>query len=183
MQNAQNYPEYAATHKQEAARVLDSDFDTDGEIIRGMTDLDRLNAWTEVAKDLDAKTVRRQLRLRRQALTNRDVDVEFEPASEIDSPSVEAASEPAVADGGAVVEDESEAASESSIDDNDDEQTVMEYADAAHRESKYQDALSIARTYTEPSEIQDKLQEEWRRNERRPHIVDALEDRLSEVAA
>lgn len=176
-----DYPQFEDEDKQEAARFLGSDFDRYDEIIRGIDDLDRLNAWTEVAKELDCTEARRELRLRRKALKRDDVEepVQFERASETDAGAA------AVADGGAVVDEDSNDSEAEELSDSDsgDEQSVMEYDDPADRESKYEDAMSVARTYTEPDEVREKLQEEWSRDERRPHVVDALEDRLSEVTA
>jgi len=59
----------------------------------------------------------------------------------------------------------------------------MTYEDPAERESKYQDAYSIAKRHTDPESVREALQDEFDRDTRRPHVVDALEDRLQEVTA
>lgn len=167
---AQRYPQFDDENEQEAARFLATDIDA-RPVIRGIEDISRLNAWTEVAKELDITgPERRALRQRRQALNNVDEQVEFTPASETD------AGEAAVADGGAVVE-------ENSVEEPDDSQDVLEYEDAAERESQYQDAYSVTKMYDDADAVREKLQEEFDRDERRPHVVDALEERLSEVTA
>jgi len=185
---SRDYPEYDDEEKQEAARFLLSDFTSekghnasDDEhlharpIIRGIADEDRLTTWIEVAKehaDRVAKVDRDELRQRLRELTV-DEPVAFQRASEID-----AGAEPAVADGGAVAEDSDDEQTH-----DEDDQDVMTYEDPAERESKYQDAYSIAKRHTDPESVREALQDEFDRDTRRPHVVDALEDRLQEVTA
>jgi len=166
-----SYPQFEDDEKQEAARFLVCDIDA-RPMIRGIQEISRLEAWEDVAEELEGLgDQQRALRQRREALEGEDVDADeaFSAASEL-SAATDGGSA-AVADGGAVVDDDRD-------DENDGDQDVMEYEDAAERESKYQDARSIAKMFDDPEQVRGKLQEEFDRDVRRPHVVDALEDRL-----
>jgi len=178
--DAQNYPQYEDRHKQEAARFLHSGPENLKPMLRGMINRERLDAWTEVAKDLDVdEAERRLLRQRRVQLNERNSDhpeeeEEFVPATEIE-PAPEPA-EPAVADGGADVADPEQ-------DDKDEwepreHQTVVEYDDPADRESQKQDAASVAKYIETADEVREKIAEERDSDRVRPHVIDALEERL-----
>jgi len=97
---SRDYPEYDDGEKQEAARFLCSDFTSEKghnasdqdhlhaqPIIDGIVDIERLNKWTEVKKDLGSrvqKDDREALKRRRRELTV-DEPVAFQAASEIDA--------------------------------------------------------------------------------------------------
>ncbi|NHX37846.1 MULTISPECIES: hypothetical protein [Halolamina] len=176
--NTRNYSEYENDEKQEAARFLGSDFEDYAPIIRGIEDLDRLNAWTEVAKDLDCHEARRKLRLCRQAL-HRDAvdDVAFTPASET----------AAVADGGAVVAEESGSEVESAADADDDweigpNQEPMAYEDeAAFESAKNEKRRTVWDLMTMVEEAEEALDREYAKDVVPLHLTELLEERLEEL--
>jgi len=179
---AQDHPDYDDRHKQEAARFLDAGPENLRPMLRGMVSRERLDAWTEVAKDLDVdESERRLLRQRRVQLNERNSDhdqeeEEFTKATEVRD-RVEPSTD-AVADGGADVEQ--------GADDQDGEdgweprpdQTVVEYEDEAERESEKHNAASIATMFDEPEAVEEKIAEERDSETVRPHVLDALEERL-----
>ncbi len=64
--DAQNYPQFEDRHKQEAARFLGAGPENLRPMLRGMISFERLDAWTEVAKEMDVdETERRMLRKHR----------------------------------------------------------------------------------------------------------------------
>jgi hypothetical protein len=150
-------------------------------VIRGIEDRERLDAWTEVAKDINAEgRQRRALRQRRQAFNGDDVDVEeFQPASEIE-PAVDADPEPAVADGGAQLGTVTKA-NESVSREIGDDQERMEYADDAMFESKKNDmrGFVFSNEYDTIEAVEEALDDEFQRDTVRPHIVELLEERLA----
>lgn len=196
--DAQNYPEFEDPVEQEAARFLFSDFTSEkghnaseethlhaGPVIRGITDESRLHTWIEFAKehsDRVAKADRDALRQRLRELSV-DEDVEFERASEIP---VEAEPEPAVADGGAVVEEsgaEVEATSETgkqwAIGDH---QEAMEYADEAAFESKKNEKRRVVQDLIDTvEEAEAALDREYEKDVVPTHLTELLEERLAEL--
>lgn len=175
--NAQNYPEYEDETKQEAARFLVCDIDA-RPVIRGIEDIDRLDAWTTVAKALDVEgRQRRALRQRWQALNTADEEIAFERASEIDTDA-----EAAVADGGAVVEDDAsgETAGDRELGPD---QEQMAYADEAEFESRKNEwrGFVFSETYDTVEAVKDQLDEEFQRDQVRPHVVELLQERLEDL--
>lgn len=174
----QNYPQFDDDHEQEAARFLAVDMDA-RPVIRAIDDLDRLNAWTEVAKDLQVTGPERKLlRERRQALQSRESDVdveEFEPASEIE-PTVDAV--PA-ADGGATVGTAEDAADSVTREIGADQEQV-EYADDADFESQKNDlrGFVFSEQYDTVDAVEEAIDDEFQRDTVRPHVVELLEERL-----
>lgn len=157
--------------KQEAARFLTGSMDA-RPMIRGIEDEQRLADWEAVADQLDLESRQeRAIRQRREAMTGDDVEVSeaFTPASEMET---------AVADGGAVVEEDDD------VDDElDEDQEWMEYEDAAERQSKKRDAASVAKYIETADEVREKISEEYDRDVVRPHVFDALEERLEVLDA
>jgi len=183
---SQDYPEYEDAEKQEAARFLCADFDSYAEIIRGITDPDRLDAWTDVAKELDkdednnidCSEARHHLRKRRRALQAVDVDADdaFTAASEIDTDS-------AVADGGAVVE---EASDENAEGDGryelDDDQEWAEYDDeAAFESAKNDQRRTVWDLVTTVEEAEEALEKQLAKDVVPRHTVELLEERLEDL--
>jgi len=201
--DAQRYPFYEDDDKQEAARFLCSDFTSEKghdaseedhlhaqPIIDGIVDIERLNKWTEVKKDLGSrvqKADREALRRQRRELTA-DADVEFQPASEIDT---NAEAEAPVADGGTVVEDDKSAAEVESATDTDcgweigPDQERMEYTDEAEFESQKNDwrGFVFSETYDTVKAVEEQLDEVFQRDVVRPHVVELLQERLEELKA
>lgn len=173
--DAQNYPQYKHDDKQEAARFLASDFSSYDEIINGMVSIKRVDAWQQVVERFDPeqnkehKVVKIALQERREYLVELR-DTEFSQASQLKVREFGAKpNQSAVTDGGAVAESDMP-------DDRDG------YEDAADFESKRQKAYQKSKTWKTLEQVQDALQEEFARDARRPHVVDALEERLQEVA-
>ena len=198
--HARDYPEYEDEEKQEAARFLCSEFENvDGRVttedfhavpmIDGITDIERLNKWTEVKKDLGSrveKADREALRRRRRELTVEE-DVEFTPASETE------AGADAVADGGAVVDEadadegEESDAPNDGVSPNDDweigpDQEPMEYADEAEKQSKKNEKRrTVWDLVNTVEEAEDALDRQYRKDVVPIHTVELLEERLEEL--
>lgn len=93
-------PQYDHRDKQEAADMLSRDIDKEP-LIKGMDDLDRVEAWLQVVVRFDAKDVEVELQKRRADLREElDRQAEFETASSMHS------GDGALADGGADVLDD-----------------------------------------------------------------------------
>lgn len=180
--------EFQNEHKQEAARFLFSDFTSEkghnasdedhlhaGPVIRGITDMDRLEAWIEVKKDHPqrvAKADREALKQRVRELSV-DAEIEFERASEIKAPSTDAEPEPAVADGGAVIEEDVDDGRELGPD-----QEWQEYADeAAFQSAKNDKRRTVWDLITTVEEAEDALEREFAKDVVPRHTVELLEER------
>lgn len=194
--DAQNYPEKDDPIEQEAARFLLSDFSSEkghnasgeehlhaGPMIRGIADLERLHTWIDVAKEHServAKADRDALRQRLRELTV-DETVEFERASEM---SVDAEPEAAVADGGAVVEEDSD----EEPDGSDGrwqigaDQEAMTYADEAEKQSKKNEKRrTVWDLVTTVEEAEEALDREYAKDVVPIHLTELLEERLEEL--
>lgn len=168
--------DYDDEEKQDALRFLCSKMDA-RPLIRGINDIERLEAWEYVAEDLQLNPEEaRTLRQRGDALRSDDADVsEFTPASE-----VEATGETqAVADGGAEVVVAEEAAERATTEP---ESETMEYSDDAEYESKLRDAERLCQMFDTVDEVEEKLEDERDRDVVRPHVVEALEIRKGELS-
>lgn len=162
------YPSYDDENKQEAARFLGSEFDTYEPTIRGIDDLDRLNAWTEVAKALDCSEARRTLRLRRQALTDAETDVDFVRASETTD---------AVADGGAVVKESTADVQSDDERELSPDQEWAEYTDDAELESEKNSMRGFSESYGTVEAVEEALEDEFDGDVVRRHVVELLDER------
>lgn len=162
--------------RQEALRHLPASEESVELMLNGMVERERLDVWMEVAKELDVSHQKmRLLREHRTHLNERNSDhtadeEDFRPASE-----VEAEPTRAVADGGAEVEG-----------DGDDwepreGQTVMEYEGPEQRGSLKDDLLSLLQRIEDAETLHQKLEDERDSDELRPHAIDALQERLTEV--
>lgn len=158
--------------KQEAWRFLSADFDSYSEIINGMRSIKRVDAWQQVvelfnpAENKQMRFVKSKLHDRREQLVERR-DNDFVNANELKAREFGGSQNvAAVTDGGAVAE----------------ESVETQYDGAADRRSQMLEEYKKAKMWTSVDEVEEKLQEEFARDERRPHVVDALEKRLKEVA-
>jgi len=155
--------------KQEAARFLTSSMDA-RPMIRGIDDEQRLADWEAVAEQLDLESrQKRALRQRREAMTGDGVDADqaFTAASEMET---------AVADGGAVVEEEPE---------EDDGQELaphqewMEYQDEAEFESEKNDQRrTVQDLITTVDGAEEALDKQFAKDVVPRHTVELLEERL-----
>lgn len=170
---AQRYPQFDDDTEQEAARFLACDLDA-RPVIRGIGDLDRLNAWTEVAKELDITgPERRALRQRRQALNKTEADVEFTPATET----------AAVADGGAIIDaDDGQEADDGSEWEIGPSQEEMEYADEAEFQSQKNGKRRVVWDLVNSvEEAEAALDREYSKDVVSLHLTELLEERLEEL--
>ncbi len=176
-------PEYGDPDKQEAADFFSRSFKSEFEaayndeenahirarpMIRGIQTLERLNAWTDVAKDMDVHHEQREALRKRRRELQADADgatAEFTTASQTD------AGQQAIADGGAevVAEDGHEL---------DADQERVEYENEAERESKKREAAGIAKMFDDAETVREKIAEERNSDRVRRHVIDALEERL-----
>ncbi len=107
-----------------------------------------------------------------------DLGVDDDTEETVDEPTVDAETEPAVADGGSVVEEEDEA------EESDDEwqprdgQDVLEYETDEEFQSELRSARGLAEHYDEVAEVEEALEREQQRDEWRPHVAQALKERL-----
>lgn len=194
--DGQNYPQYDDPDKQEAARFLCSDFtsvhghEPDDHlhakpVIRAIDDLERLSAWTEVAKEHRITGPdRRALRKRHQALNGIDEPAEevFDSGSELTEPSVDAEPEPAVADGGAELGTVEEANNNVSREISDDQER-LEYEDDAQFESMKNDlrGFVFSEQYDTIEAVEEALDDEFQRDVVRPHLVELIKERLEQL--
>lgn len=166
-------PQYENPHKQEAVRFLAADIE-EQQLIDGMVDVDRLEAWLQVVDRFEDKDgVGDALRERRaQLLDELDQQAQFEPASQTD------AGQQAVTDGGAEIVEETD---EDSTDDGwepRDGQSVREYGTEEAYQNELRSARSLAEEYDGASNVVAALERERDRDEWRPHVAQALQERL-----
>lgn len=195
--NAQNYSDKDDPVEQEAARFLLSNFTSEkghnasddehlhaGPVIREITGKDRLHTWIDVAKEHServAKADRDALRQRLRELSV-DEDVAFGRASEM---SVDAESDTAVADGGAVVEEDSEP--NSGVSSSGDweigpDQEAMEYEDEAEKQlMKNKKRRTVQDLVNTVDEAESALETQYAKDVVPLHTVELLEERLEEL--
>lgn len=165
--------------KQEALKTLGEPANL-RPMLNGMVSTQRLEAYFEVAEEIGVDEEQWQLlRDHRDYLEERNnVDVDFTASYDDVGPSVDDETETAVADGGAVVEQEG---------DEDDwepreDQEVLQY-ESQQRESLKQSVLSLLSDIDDADALREKLENERNSDRVRPHAIDALEERIEEVEA
>jgi len=160
-------PQYDNPHKQEAVEFLARDIN-EQPLIDGMEDIDRVDGWLQVVDRFEGKrSVGNALRDRRAQLEDElDQQTEITPASETD------AGQEALADGGA------EAVPQTDDWEPDDDQEVVDYEDPAERESMKRDAAGVAKMFDSEADVKEKIAEERDSDRVRPHVIDALQERL-----
>ncbi len=167
-------PQYQHPDKQEAVDFIARDVDVEP-IIDGMESVDRVDCWQQVVERFDGvDDVTEALRDRRAQLEDElDQQAEFQTASEMDTT---ADTVEAVTDGGATTVEPDESDWQPR-----DDQEVVEYEDDAERESKKREAASVAKMFDDAEEIREKIVEERNSDRVRPHVIDALQERLEVV--
>ncbi len=174
---------YDDWRKQEALQTLGDPANL-RPILNGMISTQRLEAYFEVAEEIGVDDEQWQLlREHRDYLEERNnVDVDFSADYSDVGPSVDAEAEPAVADGGAVVETHEDGDADEDEWEPRADQTVVEY-EGQQRESLKQSVLSLLSGIDDVDALQEKLENERDSDRVRPHAIDALEERIEEVTA
>lgn len=165
-----DYPDcYSIEHDENPARFIE--YRLVGPLITGMTSLERVDYWLDVVHQHypERDTLRRQLEHQRNQIV--DDTVNAPAASTRATPSAEA-----VTDGGTT-----ERGSDTNTAESSREPEKLEYPDDETFEHQKQQACSIATTFDSIDEVHDRLQDEGGREPTRPHVIAALNERLSEL--